>query len=151
MSCCALFFFNDTAATEIYPLSLPDALPIWIPAACGTGKEGEIELDGLVEATDLNALRLSVPSGARAELVADGLVVLRSQGSLSVQGALVRRGNAAAEFDDPSGLSVTQWLERAQIAERPWTIPVAGGDLILPGRLLISGPAIARASWRVRV
>src|SRR6202034_4940970 len=24
------FFFNDTATTEIYPLSLPDALPIWI-------------------------------------------------------------------------------------------------------------------------
>src|SRR3989442_4196224 len=24
------FFFNDTATTEIYPLSLHDALPIWI-------------------------------------------------------------------------------------------------------------------------
>src|SRR5260221_8861402 len=24
-----VFFFNDTAATEIYPLSLHDALPIW--------------------------------------------------------------------------------------------------------------------------
>src|ERR1035438_7246075 len=23
------FFFNDTAPTEIYPLPLPDALPIW--------------------------------------------------------------------------------------------------------------------------
>src|SRR5258708_3235037 len=31
--CCiivhACFFFNDTATTEIYPLSLHDALPIW--------------------------------------------------------------------------------------------------------------------------
>src|SRR2546430_2013856 len=27
------FFFNDTAATEIYPLSLPDALPICHPMA----------------------------------------------------------------------------------------------------------------------
>src|SRR5258708_35130031 len=26
----ALFFFNDTATTEIYTLSLHDALPIWI-------------------------------------------------------------------------------------------------------------------------
>src|SRR5256885_9650168 len=26
---CCLFFFNDTATTEIYPLSLPDALPIY--------------------------------------------------------------------------------------------------------------------------
>src|SRR3712207_7963550 len=25
------FFFNDTATTEIYPLSLPDALPILVP------------------------------------------------------------------------------------------------------------------------
>src|SRR3712207_8683087 len=27
------FFFNDTATTEIYTLSLHDALPIWRPAA----------------------------------------------------------------------------------------------------------------------
>src|SRR5476649_1933599 len=26
--CCSSFFFNDTATTEIYPLSLHDALPI---------------------------------------------------------------------------------------------------------------------------
>ena len=26
-----LFFFNDTATTEIYTLSLHDALPIWAP------------------------------------------------------------------------------------------------------------------------
>src|SRR3712207_8506637 len=31
--CC--FFFNDTATTEIYTLSLHDALPIW--RRCGTG------------------------------------------------------------------------------------------------------------------
>src|ERR1044071_986648 len=28
-----LFFFNDTATTEIYTLSLHDALPIWSPSA----------------------------------------------------------------------------------------------------------------------
>src|SRR6266496_4445072 len=27
------FFFNDTATTEIYTLSLHDALPIWAPAS----------------------------------------------------------------------------------------------------------------------
>src|SRR3712207_8517960 len=31
----ALFFFNDTATTEIYTLSLHDALPIWRAAARG--------------------------------------------------------------------------------------------------------------------
>src|SRR3990167_6889850 len=29
-----LFFFNDTATTEIYPLSLHDALPICRPGSC---------------------------------------------------------------------------------------------------------------------
>src|SRR6202171_6638062 len=28
--CFCFFFFNDTATTEIYPLSLHDALPIWL-------------------------------------------------------------------------------------------------------------------------
>src|SRR5260221_13969050 len=27
---CLIFFFNDTATTEIYTLSLHDALPIWV-------------------------------------------------------------------------------------------------------------------------
>src|SRR3990167_85475 len=30
------FFFNDTATTEIYTLSLHDALPIWCGTACGS-------------------------------------------------------------------------------------------------------------------
>src|SRR3712207_7337306 len=39
------FFFNDTATTEIYTLSLHDALPIWLrhlhPAAhCRQGRRG---------------------------------------------------------------------------------------------------------------
>src|ERR1039457_264865 len=29
-----VFFFNDTATTEIYTLSLHDALPIWSPGCC---------------------------------------------------------------------------------------------------------------------
>src|SRR3712207_7771858 len=33
--CCYFFFFNDTATTEIYTLSLHDALPIW----CGDHAE----------------------------------------------------------------------------------------------------------------
>src|SRR2546422_9593068 len=33
----SFFFFNDTATTEIYTLSLHDALPIY-PPICGTGR-----------------------------------------------------------------------------------------------------------------
>src|SRR5256885_14522827 len=31
------FFFNDTATTEIYTLSLHDALPIWADSSSGRG------------------------------------------------------------------------------------------------------------------
>src|SRR5258706_2504468 len=34
MMCVIFFFFNDTATTEIYTLSLHDALPIWATRAC---------------------------------------------------------------------------------------------------------------------
>src|ERR1017187_10962705 len=39
VSCFLLFFFffNDTATTEIYTLSLHDALPIWIRSRPGSG------------------------------------------------------------------------------------------------------------------
>src|SRR3712207_7608178 len=34
---CRVFFFNDTATTEIYTLSLHDALPILVPFVVGLG------------------------------------------------------------------------------------------------------------------
>src|SRR3712207_8278574 len=34
---CFFFFFNDTATTEIYTLSLHDALPIWSRGSRGAG------------------------------------------------------------------------------------------------------------------
>src|SRR3712207_7962888 len=37
---CAMFFFNDTATTEIYTLSLHDALPIW-PERVGVRQHAE--------------------------------------------------------------------------------------------------------------
>src|SRR6266542_2252176 len=41
-----LFFFNDTAPTEIYPLSLHDALPISRPSELvSTQKLGEFQCD----------------------------------------------------------------------------------------------------------
>src|SRR3990172_3758515 len=37
---CPLFFFNDTATTEIYTLSLHDALPIW--PVCPRARRGRL-------------------------------------------------------------------------------------------------------------
>src|SRR3712207_8285524 len=43
-----MFVFNDTATTEIYTLSLHDALPIWRDPPCaGTAREGAPALVGL--------------------------------------------------------------------------------------------------------
>src|SRR6266568_9427429 len=55
------FFFNDTATTEIYTLSLHDALPIgvatgvlarrYVPADEGTGLSGDVDVSGAVLVT----------------------------------------------------------------------------------------------------
>src|SRR3712207_8645361 len=50
------FFFNDTATTEIYTLSLHDALPIWEVASCTNQRTGEASpycvLEGHVSGTE---------------------------------------------------------------------------------------------------
>src|SRR3712207_6992616 len=48
------FFFNDTATTEIYTLSLPDALPIWafLPLSDALGRLGA----ALAEGTSVDAV-----------------------------------------------------------------------------------------------
>src|SRR6266545_7980734 len=38
MFCSIFFFFNDTATTEIYTLSLHDALPIWLDPRAGAAR-----------------------------------------------------------------------------------------------------------------
>src|SRR3712207_8737809 len=48
---CVFFFFNDTATTEIYTLSLHDALPIYRLVELGGGKgldgrDGGVDRDG---------------------------------------------------------------------------------------------------------
>src|ERR1044072_2358660 len=42
----AVFFFNDTATTEIYTLSLHDALPIWPARYAGPAPAGRGENPG---------------------------------------------------------------------------------------------------------
>src|SRR3712207_7539202 len=42
-----VFFFNDTATTEIYTLSLHDALPIWVQRGVHRGVDGGHVGEGL--------------------------------------------------------------------------------------------------------
>src|SRR5256885_9177402 len=65
-SCCSFFFFNDTATTEIYTLSLHDALPISLSLSrrerglIGAGRRSlrqSEELTGLLGSCKLPPLR----------------------------------------------------------------------------------------------
>src|SRR2546428_1889511 len=56
-----LFFFNDTATTEIYTLSLHDALPIY------TGRSGEVAIAGERLAVPLVPLVTQTAVGLRSE------------------------------------------------------------------------------------
>src|SRR6202049_5294185 len=58
------FFFNDPATTEIYTLSLHDALPIWVDAGSGgewtavaarRSQYGQVRHDGDRKSTRLNS------------------------------------------------------------------------------------------------
>src|SRR3712207_9187986 len=80
------FFVNDTATTEIYTLSLHDALPIWLPARVdprlGPGgglldaQLGDAVVDGLRHAAVLGDL-LDVRPGAAGQGV--GQLLHRSE------------------------------------------------------------------------
>src|ERR1043165_1296771 len=45
---CFFFFFNDTATTEIYTLSLHDALPIWLRLSSAQTRWGSASADGMI-------------------------------------------------------------------------------------------------------
>src|SRR5690606_41966531 len=53
---CSLFFFNDTATTEIYTLSLHDALPIY---AFFSYDLGSLKIDLILEC-DVKPVRLAI-------------------------------------------------------------------------------------------
>src|ERR1035438_1080895 len=57
---CQLFFFNDTATTEIYPLSLHDALPIWWSRQRGDQRAAPIRgVAPIVKRADRKSTRLN--------------------------------------------------------------------------------------------
>src|SRR6266480_841294 len=58
------FFFNDTATTEIYTLSLHDALPISLSADDGTGGSGVDMIRYTLDGTDPTPLNGSTYAGA---------------------------------------------------------------------------------------
>src|SRR2546428_1881720 len=59
----SFFFFNDTATTEIYTLSLHDALPIFNGVPCAVARE--------IEQMQIALAGIQVQSGADALMIID--------------------------------------------------------------------------------
>src|SRR5256885_12240944 len=64
------FFFNDTATTEIYTLSLHDALPIFAFVEVGSQRAGQVAAGG--EAQNADAQRIDLPLGRASPDRANG-------------------------------------------------------------------------------
>src|ERR1022692_5267688 len=65
------FFFNDTATTEIYTLSLHDALPIWNPGSfrdspARAGRRSDRWCGGIRHAATRHAAAAHIPAGGLA-------------------------------------------------------------------------------------
>src|SRR3989337_4004729 len=64
LHCILLFFFNDTATTEIYTLSLHDALPICVTARRRRGGDGAVGKPVLHAGADRKSTRLNSSHGS---------------------------------------------------------------------------------------
>src|SRR3712207_9464360 len=96
---CSVFFFNDTATTEIYTLSLHDALPISV---------GEQRHDG----PGPDALLQHVERGTVAAVQGQDL---HAEGAAEVQEGLVRSEEHTSELQSRQYLVCRLLLEKKKI------------------------------------
>lgn len=131
------------------------------PRAAGDGGDRRQVLTGSFTEGDLQATRITVPEGEELRLEGDGLVVLRSQGRIDLMGDLVRRSEGApkpmwarpGEEGPPVGGTredLSRWLERARAENQPWTVIIAGGDLVVRGRIDVDTPLLLVAGGWIR-
>lgn len=131
------------------------------PRAAGDGADRRQVLSGAFGEGDLQATRFTVPAGEELRLESEGLVVLRSQGRIDLMGDLVRRTGVPprpmwarpGEKGPPVGGTVEDlslWLERARAADEPWTVIIAGGDLVVRGKIDVDTPLLLVAGGWIR-
>lgn len=122
------------------------------PAAAGDGSHGDVVLAADEPRVDVQATRLFLPAGTSAALSSDpGLVVLRCQGRMSIEGNLVRAAPAGSELSVKGASTLSEWLAAARNANPTWTVLIAGGDLVIEGTLRVSTPLLLCAGGVIRV
>ncbi len=123
-----------------------------LPAAVGDGRAGDVRLVASIPDRDLHAVRIEVPADAEVALSDEpGLVVWRAQGSLRIQGAVTRRAGGGEASLPRSTTTLTAWLDQLETARANWTVLVAGGDLVVDGRLESSTPLLLVAGGMIRI
>lgn len=131
------------------------------PAAAGTGRDGPERLDGEVAVSDLHATSIDCPAGTEVSLPATGMVVLRAQGRIDIDGRLVRRTEEAPNpmwSSEPrpkvewleASEDLSTWLAGAIERDECWTVIVAGGDLVVNGTIEVDTPLLLVAGGRIR-
>lgn len=125
------------------------------PAAAGSGVDGAVVLGENEMAFDLQTTSLRLPARATCKLNAvSGLVVLRAQGRMDIEGRLIRDAGAEPFHPDrlfEAGETLSEWLVRARRADTDCTVLIAGGDLVISGRVEVDGPLLLVAGGRIRV
>ncbi len=125
---------------------------IRLPAAVGDGRAGDVHLAAARPERDLHAVRLEVPPEAVVELPAEpGLVVWRAQGALRIRGAVTRRSGGGEALLPQTTTTLSAWLEQLASTRANWTVLVAGGDLVVEGRLDTSTPLLLVAGGMIRI
>lgn len=125
---------------------------VGLPAAAGRGSAGPVVLGSTEGRRDVEALRLELPAHETCELLSvPSLVVLRSQGLMRISGTLRRRAGEGPSIVDAPGQPFSEWLETTREFDPPWTVLIAGGDLILEGSVDVDGPLLLAAGGRLRI
>ncbi len=136
-------------------------LSVRYPKSCGDGSDGALDLSGIEQRRDLQATTLVVREHATLDLGADeGLRVLRAQGRIHIAGKVGRQLEAPSEpqlgpvlpsHPYVDGESLSSWLETARSEDWPWTVIIAGGDLVIDGDLVVNTPLLLVAGGWIRV
>ncbi|MEM9383068.1 MAG: Ig-like domain-containing protein, partial [Planctomycetota bacterium] len=135
---------------------------IRFPAAAGDGADGAVTLGGGEARADVRGTRLALLEGDTCTLTGDGLVVLRAQGRIDLSGRLERPAppEPPPPMWDPierpfadsatDAETLSEWLRGARESDAPWTVVIAGGDLVVRGSIDVGTPLLLVAGGRIR-